>query len=227
MNLVLTGKEAEALTSKGACHPWFLISFPVPWASCDTCSETVSIICYPGRNNKIQRHDHGLIKIWWGAKTSDRLRKCGSQGRRHDAPGLRPPLGLSVWFSLAKKAHTPAALLLCQTPHAADSSGFTLHEYFWSLVSLAGPFSEQSESLINPPDAHILVIQELLCFLPLHGDRTMFCFCQRRFSGLRENGLAQKRFSYLIHPSAFLPFIWSLELKLTGFIEPCILKSHF
>lgn len=77
------------------CHSWVFISSPIPWVSCYILwSAVVTIICYPGRNNKIQRHDNGLIKSWWGATASSILKKCCSQERRSAVPSPVPPLVL-------------------------------------------------------------------------------------------------------------------------------------
>lgn len=71
INLILTGQKQRLWKKKKKNLPYLLILFLIPWVSSYTLwSEIMSIICYPGRNRKIQRHDNGLIKIWWGAKTS-------------------------------------------------------------------------------------------------------------------------------------------------------------
>ena len=87
------------------------------WVSCYILwSAIVTIICCPGRNNKIQTHDNGLIKNWWGAKASNHLKKCCSQESRSAVPSPVPPLGLSVWLLLDKKALKYATLLLFRMP---------------------------------------------------------------------------------------------------------------
>lgn len=90
INLLLQSKSKDP-GRKGSCQTSFFIFSQFPQVSlCILWPQIINIICYPGSNNKIQRHDSTLIKIWRGANIFWSLYEILSQGSRNYAPSPIP-----------------------------------------------------------------------------------------------------------------------------------------
>lgn len=147
--------KAENLGRKGSHQTSFFTLFPVPSVSlCILWPQIINIICYPGRHNKIQRHDSRLIKIWRGAKKKKNLL-------------------ITLWNVVPR-----AAEIMIQVPYPCLLVGFILinHEdikvchsaarenasvlltcKLCSLISFSNIFFDLCKSLINPLDSLIAV----------------------------------------------------------------------
>lgn len=124
---LLIQRKAEDLGRKGSCQTSFFILFPVPSVSlCILWPQIINILCYPGRNNKIQRHDSRLIKIWRGTKISQSLYEMLFSEQQKLWPKSHTCACLSFLFLLAMKTLEYVMALLWRMPLYCWLASFTL-----------------------------------------------------------------------------------------------------
>lgn len=144
--------KAEDLGRKGSCQTLFFILFPVPSVSLRILwPQIINIICYPGSNNKIQRHDSRLIKIWRGVKNL-LITLWNTIPRAAEIMVQVPYLCLLVCFILISHED----IKVCHSD-ALENAPVLLTWKLCPLISFSNIYFDLCKSLINPLDSLIAV----------------------------------------------------------------------